>query len=1607
MRRHDHLFKGTRKILTNSVVVTSGPITADAATAKVVGIKKSITVSASATNKVTGLSKAEKKIVKVTKKGKKFTIKGLKAGKATFKIGKKSYTVKVGATTVKAAKTKLTLTKGKAATLKFTTKSGNGDTLTFKASNKNVTLAKKSAKIAKSAASVKATAKKAGKTTITATSKATGKKATVTVTVKAATTPATATPGTSNTPSVTTGAATNTPEATATATASGSATNTPDVTATPVATATGSATATPVATGSATNTPEATEVPTEAPTKAPEVVTGGTITVTTNVTGASIQILSGTSVVASTTNTTVTNYSTPKLANGTYVVVVTKDGYKKATKEITVNGDVSADITLELEEKAEITSIVANNTNVYGEKKEITEKLPSNSSFTVKFSTVMKATSLNVNTITIIKKNGNVPIGVAEISLNKAKTEATITPASLEANTEYVLSFSDAIGSEIGTKLDKTEYSFTTSDEAVLDSDVYACDKFGANGTTPVTNKAFKVSVNEDLENTTASASAYNKNDELYVKLNAAIDPSSITSESVVLKNETDGTTVNIKTTVDTSGTQIGTQIGTTSYTYTPTANKTLKIQLLDNLKLKKKYSIQINGVRLANGGKLTKISYPIVVGSVAPDISIGQTLAGSNIKTTSENAALPVNGKLEAINLPRLNTPQAGFGLVFNLTNVTDDATVTADAFALTDVTNNKNVPFTFTYDATLKQVKIVPTEDLTENAKIKITTSVDASIKNTLGKELPEANYYVKSYDLTAPSVVSVTGDTTNLTVNEQHTLKITFSEEIGENSTANNVADSIIKVAASSSTDALAANNLISIVKAGEDVTAPNDDIKIDSVVRSEDKKTLTVKFTPIEKAMTYQLVIAGKNDDGRAYITDLTNGTGDVVSNGLEANYIVSLTTEVKDVTGPEVFAVGTIKNADKANADKVFGSDVTEFKTGAHNIDADKAVIIQFTEQIQNAGTTFNTATAGANNGNVVLEYDNNGTWTRQALSTGTNRIVNNEVSNKGAISLDAANFTADRKYRLTVIPSLNTRDVIKDLAETANAMTTQYSVEFTTGEVTGIQTPSLTPDFYNTVKTAVRSGISTLALSTNGYATAFAANDIVAVELADGGYQFTKVLSSTNAGGGDEITLNDVTTSQVKSGAKVYNLTKQTAFAVDDGATAASTTIKAGDPATTGSTSFDITDANKFSAGDMVRITMADGTTQDVLVTGVDGDGDTITISKGLAGAVTAGTSTVVRLKATSSAGNFTGVLTQYATGVEKDEPILIQIKSNTAKFDEDTIKNSIKLYKAADNSEVAAEVTYAFTDANKNVAWVSINPAEDLATGTNYYVKANGLKDVLGNSQDDDSKNMVLSFKTASENKKASVSDFNVYNGQMNVGVKTAFTFKVADADKTKTVIEGSFNKDVQDKDTALTAGKIEIVDATKAAGDKVDASVSYDEATGLVTVTPTIPLKANTEYQLRISEYTFSNTAMGKDTTINFQTGEAKAPAIKSVKHVEAGAAGLLGDRFVITLDSAISTAMKTSLTVGSENNLATVQNNFDSYFTFENGNITKTGIASVGVSTDNKTITVVYDNTTLQPGDYIADDLTTIATKSGLKAGDSDSTVDFGTGAVKVTK
>ena len=258
-----------------SILVTAGPITADAATAKVVGVNKTFKVTK--TTKVSGLSKAEKKIVKVTvnKKKKTVTVKGLKAGKATFKIGKKTYNVKVGATKIAKKSFSTSVNVGQTKTIKAKATAGTGDKYTWKSSDKKVlTVNTKKTGLTTTMKGVKA-----GKATVTVTSKNTGKKLSVKVTVKAVST-ATATPDVATTPSTeptstpsvtTTPAVTGTPAADATATPVVDVTTAPAITATPATDATATPvvdvttapaiTATPVADATATPVVDVTTAP--------------------------------------------------------------------------------------------------------------------------------------------------------------------------------------------------------------------------------------------------------------------------------------------------------------------------------------------------------------------------------------------------------------------------------------------------------------------------------------------------------------------------------------------------------------------------------------------------------------------------------------------------------------------------------------------------------------------------------------------------------------------------------------------------------------------------------------------------------------------------------------------------------------------------------------------------------------------------------------------------------------------------------------------------------------------------------------------------------------------------------------------------------------------------------------------------------------------------------------------------------------------------------------------------------------------------------------------------------------------------------------------------
>ncbi|MCI5500602.1 MAG: PEGA domain-containing protein, partial [Lachnospiraceae bacterium] len=69
------------------------------------------------------------------------------------------------------------------------------------------------------------------------------------------------------------------------------------------------------------------------------VSTKGTISVTTNITGAAVEIYDGPTLVTTGSTMSGYTYTTDKIKYGTYVVTVKKDGYKDFTQTVVLNAD--------------------------------------------------------------------------------------------------------------------------------------------------------------------------------------------------------------------------------------------------------------------------------------------------------------------------------------------------------------------------------------------------------------------------------------------------------------------------------------------------------------------------------------------------------------------------------------------------------------------------------------------------------------------------------------------------------------------------------------------------------------------------------------------------------------------------------------------------------------------------------------------------------------------------------------------------------------------------------------------------------------------------------------------------------------------------------------------------------------------------------------------------------------------------------------------------------------------------------------------------------------------------------------------------------------------
>lgn len=402
--------KKTKKVisalLASALVVTSAPITADAATSKVLGVKKTFTVAGT---KVTGLSKAEKKVVKVTIKNKKVTVKGLKAGKVSFKIGKKAYNVKVGATKVKASAAATSLKVNATTKLSIVASNGKNDKLTVKTSNDSIVKISKSSVTANASGKASITLKglAAGTSKITVTSKNTGKTASVKIKVVA----------------------------------DEVVTQAPVVSDSPVVSGNPSESQAPAVSGE----PSTSQAP--APSFDPVTAKEGTLTVTTNVSGASIKVISGGATVASVAmNPLEKSITTPTLKPGVYEVEVSKKRYDTYKTTITVDGNVS--INAELAESV-----------VLGASATVTNSL-------IEYENTVLVNDNAIVTVTVKDKNGNlVPGKTVVFSANKIDNGAAIEVKGQNVQTTDANGRASFVVGLVDTTSDSTDTTKVTSAE--------------------------------------------------------------------------------------------------------------------------------------------------------------------------------------------------------------------------------------------------------------------------------------------------------------------------------------------------------------------------------------------------------------------------------------------------------------------------------------------------------------------------------------------------------------------------------------------------------------------------------------------------------------------------------------------------------------------------------------------------------------------------------------------------------------------------------------------------------------------------------------------------------------------------------------------------------------------------------------------------------------------------------------------------------------------------------------------------------------------------------------------------------------------------------------
>lgn len=462
----------------------------------------------------------------------------------------------------------------------------------------------------------------------------------------------------------------------------------------------------------------------------------GTITVNTNVTGASIKVVSNGSVVATEVATT-TSTAIKGVKTGTYTVLVEKEGYVSVSKEITVNNiDITINAELEVK-KLEVTSVIATNGT-----KEVTlpgTNVAANSSVEIHFNGEVKSSSIITGNVTLTKNGVKQLVDVTYNTAKKAAVLKLKNNATFEAGATYILTV-NSVESTTGLEMKAYMTTFTVSNNPIVKTASYVSSAYGD----PKSYTDLDGAVVDG--NTDASDDS---NEEIKLTFNKEMSKSTIVDANIKVLDKTDNKYLD-KTLLNIT-----------------TADGVTKVDVkVEGLRSNHDYELVIENASSLDGAVMEPQSFKFFYGITAPTL---QHVAANNISSGSFSVG-SVYGYL---------TPYGGysaFTFKAQLTGDVDAGTVTTNTVVLKEKASGEVVTANVSYEAGSRYIIVTPSEDLKEETAYEI---VFDGIKTEKGLKVAKNTYTFTTGDYAAPTVTSVAPANGADKVSVSEDIVITFSE------------------------------------------------------------------------------------------------------------------------------------------------------------------------------------------------------------------------------------------------------------------------------------------------------------------------------------------------------------------------------------------------------------------------------------------------------------------------------------------------------------------------------------------------------------------------------------------------------------------------------------------------------------------------------------------------------------------------------------------------------------------------------------------------------------------------------------------------------------